>query len=57
MEQEEVKEVKVPVSGDYQSELANDKDFYDLRFGANLQTRNHALPAMSSSWGRVYSGR
>jgi hypothetical protein len=34
MEPEEVKEMTVPVSGDYSVELANDKDFYDLRFCA-----------------------
>jgi hypothetical protein len=34
MEPQEVKEVKVPVTGDYRIELANDKDFYDLRFCA-----------------------
>lgn len=34
MEAEEVKEVEVPVSGNYRIELANDKDFYDLRFCA-----------------------
>lgn len=31
---EEVKKVTIPVSGDYSVELANDKDFYDLRFCA-----------------------